>query len=295
MSNERKFTKSQRIQVLLDALSRWGRLNKSQISEHVGQVTEEDFSTEAFNRAILRDLSDLVRDHKIQVEYFSRDGGLIEDYDPDIHKNVFCEWFLAGSEGQITGSGSLKSQNSYFHAPKLLKNDLSILSGNNQADPRHRHIYFQIGSSFLCLKASFEALPFSVVIGRIHGAVQQSEIDSIKKSFGTRACILKVPFPKLSSFKDDKKPGHLLLHFENESTISLTDFNSSNGTVVYKLKVTEADKIRSSGSMMNDFTLTNTWKDIDLNFVNPMKIEGKLSYEAPILVEMGDEFKLLIV
>ncbi len=295
MSDKRKHTKSSRIQVLVDVLSRWGRLDKNQIAAHVGQVLDEDHETEAFNRAILRDLEDLVHDNRIQVEFFTRDGGLIEDYDSEVHKNVRCQWFIAGSEGQISGSGHLKSHNGLFHAPKILKNDLSILTGNSQADPRHRHLYFQIGTSFLCLKASFEGLPFSVVISRIHGPIQLSEIEAVKKGLGSRACILKVPFPKISSYKDGTKPGHLLLEFLNESSISITDFESSNGTVVYKLKISEADKIRTSGAIINDYTLTSTWKEIDLDFVKPIKIQGKLSINVPVLIEMGDEFKLLIV
>lgn len=295
MSEKRKQTKSSRIQVLVDVLSRWGRLNKVQIAEHVGKVIDEDHETEAFTRAILRDLEDLVRDNRIQVEYFSRDRGLIEDYDPAVNKNVYGEWFIAGAEGQISGSGHLKTQNGYFYAPKILKNDLSILTGNSQADPRHRHLYFQVGSSFLCLKASFEAFPFSVVLSRTHGAVNQTEIASIKTKLGARACILKVPFSKVSSYKSGDKPGHLLLEFTNESTIIITDYESSNGTVIYKIKVAEADKIRNSGAIINDYTLTSTWKDINLDFVRPIKVRDNVSFEAPVLLEAGEEFKVLIV
>ncbi|MFP5492775.1 MAG: hypothetical protein ACLGG0_14830 [Bacteriovoracia bacterium] len=279
----------------MDVLGRWGRLDKNQIAEHVGRVLDENFESESFQRAIYRDLDDLVQDNRVQVEYFSRDGALIEDYDPDIHRNVYCQWYIPGTEGQISGSGHLKSHNGLFQAPKLLKSDFSILSGNSQVDPRHRHIYFQIGSAFLCLKASFQALPFSILVSRIHGTIEQKEIDDVRKGFGLRACILKVPFPRLSSFKDDKKPGHLLMEFPSESTVSVIDFNSSNGTFVYKLKFSEADKIRNSGSVMNEYTLTSTWENVDLSFVKPIKITDKATYELPILIDAGNEFKLLIV
>ncbi|MCM2349713.1 MAG: hypothetical protein NDI69_06810 [Bacteriovoracaceae bacterium] len=295
MTEKRKFPKSHRIQVLMDVLSRWGRLDKNQIAEHVGSVLDENFESESFQRAIYRDLEDLVKNNRIQVEYFSRDGGVIEDYDPEVHRNVFCQWYIPGTESQITGSGHLKNHNGLFQAPKLLKNDFSILSGNSQADPRHRHLYFQIGSAFLCIKASFQALPFSLIVSRIHGAIEQKEMDEIKKLFGARASILKVPFPRLSSFKNGIRPGHFLIEFLDESSLTITDFHSSNGTSVYKLKISEADKIRSSGAIMNDYTLTSTWEDVDLSFVKPIKIIEKTTIELPLLLDAGDEFKILVV
>lgn len=295
MSEERKHAKSFRIQILMDVLSRWGRLDKNQIAEHVGRVLDEDFETEAFNRAILRDLADLVKNHRVEVEYFTRDGALLEDYDPDIHKNVFCQWFIPGSEGQVSGSGHIKSLNGYFYAPKVIRNDLSIISGNTQADPRYRHLYFQIGSAFLCIKASFQAFPFSVVLSRTHGSVEKVELDILRQKFGLRGCILKVPFPKLSSFKDEEKPGHLLIEFLNETKISLTDFKTTNGTHIFKLKMSEADKIRSSGAVINDYTITDTWKEIDLDFVKPIKIGENDVFDVPVLIEVASEFKMLIV
>jgi hypothetical protein len=279
----------------MDVLSRWGRLDKNQIAEHVGRVLDEDFQAESFNRAILRDLADLVKNHRIHVEYFTRDGALLDDYDADIHKNVFCQWFIPGSEGQVSGSGHIKSLNGYFYAPKLIRNDLSIISGNTQVDPRYRHLYFQIGSSFLCLKASFQAFPFGIILSRTHGSVGQAELDLIKRKFGIRACLLKVPFAKLSSFKNEEMPGHLFLEFLNESSIKLSDYNSTNGAYVYKLKMSEADKIRSSGAVLNDYTLTNTWKEIDLDFVKPIKINQNDTFDLPVLIEIGAEFKMLIV
>jgi hypothetical protein len=36
--------------------------------------------------------------------------------------------------------------------------------------------------------------------------------------------------------------------------------------------MSEADKIRTSGAILNDFTLTNTWKELDLNLVKPFRI-----------------------
>lgn len=295
MTKDRKHTRAHRVQVIMDIFGSNRRLEKNQIVELVGKKLDEDFETEAFQRAIYRDLAELVHNNRLKVEYFTRDGALIEDYDPDVHKNVYCQWFVSGGEGEVSGSGILKNHNGLFHAPKILKDDFSILSGNSHTDPKHRQIYFQIGHSFLCIKVSFQAFPFSIIISRVHGAIEQRELDQIKKSLGIRACILKVPFPKLSSFKDSNKLGHFLIEFHNESSIAITDFNSSNGTYVYKIKPSDADKIRTSGAIMNDYTLTSTWVNVDMSFEKPMKVTNKTGFELPVLINAGNEFKLLVV
>lgn len=291
----RRSTQTQRIRVVMDVLERWGRMDKNQITSLVASQIDENPESEAFERAIYRDLKDLVEDQRVQVDYFSRDGALIDDYDPDVHKNVYCQWYLSGSEGLVSGSGHLNSLNGIFHAPKLIKNDISIITGNSQADPRHRQIFFQIGETFISIKVSFQALPFKIVVSRIHGELTKREIDKVTKEFGLRACILKLPFPKLSSFKENGKSGHFLIEFESENSLAITDLESSNGTFIYKLTFAEADKVRQSGAKMNQETLTSTWDRIDINFLKPVKINNKMNFEIPSLVDAGGDFKCLVV
>lgn len=295
MSDKRKKPKSFRIQVLLDVLERWGRLDKASICSKVGNSLDEDPESESFQRAIYRDLEDLVTDAKIAVDYFTRDGALIEDYDPSVHKNVSCQWFIPSAEGKISGSGKLETLNSLIYVPKILKNDLSIIDGKTEANPRHHHFYFQVGSSFLCLKISFEALPVSIVISRIHGDINLIEIEEIKAKLGLRTVILKVPFASLSSFKSNNQFGHAQIKIINQNEFEIIDFSSTNGSRVYKLTTSEADSIREKASKLDDHTLTSTWKDIDPNFVKPNNIDDNMKFKNPSLVELGDNFKILVV
>lgn len=295
MSDKRKKPKSFRIQVLLDVLERWGRLDKNAICSKVAQAIDENADSESFQRAIYRDLEDLVADAKIAVEYFTRDGALIEEYDSDIHKNVACQWFIPSAEGKISGSGKLESLNSLIYVPKILKNDLSIIDGKVEANPRHLHLYFQIGASFLCLKISFEALPISILFSRIHGDITQTEIEDTKKKIGLRTVIFKVPFASLSSYKQGTSLAHALLKIHNENEIEIIDYNSTNGSRVYKLTSAEADRIREKAAKLDENTMTSTWKDIDPNLVKPTDIKESFKFKAPALAELGDNFKLLIV
>jgi hypothetical protein len=295
MNDKRKKPKSFRIQVLLDVLERWGRLDKNAICSKVAQSIDENADSESFQRAIYRDLEDLVTDAKIAVEYFTRDGALIEDYDSDVHKNVSCQWFIPSAEGKISGSGKLESLNSLIYVPKILKNDLSIIDGKIEANPRHLHLYFQIGANFLCLKISFEALPISILFSRIHGEITYKEIEEIKNKMGLRTIILKIPFASLSSFKTNTQAGHALFKINNENEIEITDYNSSNGSRIYKLTTSEADRIREKASRLDDMTMTSTWKEIDPNLVKPSEVKGTLKFKSPTLVEIGDNFKILVV
>lgn len=294
MSDKRKKPKSFRIQVLLDVLERWGRLDKTSICSKVGNALDEDPVSESFQRAIYRDLEDLVTDLKISVDYFTRDGALIEDYDSSIHKNVSCQWYIPSSEGKISGSGKLENLNSLIYVPKILKNDLSIIDGKVEVNPRHHHFYFQVGSSFMCLKISFEALPVSIVISRIHGDILLTEIEEIKNRLGLRTVILKVPFASLSSFKSSTQLGHAQIKIINHNEFELIDFSSTNGSRIYKLTTSEADNIREKASRIDDLTMTSTWKDIDPEFVKPNDIEGNSKFKNPSLIELGENFKILV-
>lgn len=295
MNDKRKKPKSFRIQVLLDVLERWGRLDRNSICTKVGNTLDEDPESESFQRAIYRDLEDLVTELKIAVDYFTRDGAKIDDYDPAIHKNVTCQWYIPSAEGKISGSGKLENLNCLIYVPKVLKNDLSIIDGKTEANPRHHHFYFQVGSSFLCLKVSFEALPISIVISRIHGDISIAEIDELKTKLGLRTVLLKVPFASLSSYKSSTQVGHAQIKILNQNEFEIIDYASTNGSRAYKLTTAEADKIREKASTLEDHTLTSTWKDIDPNFVKPNNIEVSMKLKNPSLLEFGDNFKILVV
>lgn len=297
MSEKRKVPKSFRMQAVLDRLERYGRQDKNAICIHVAQKTDEDQESDSFIRAIYRDLEDLVRSGKILVEYFARDGALLEDYDPDIHKNVSCQWFIPEVEGQITGGLYLKKLNGLLYAPNLLKNEMSILSYASDPDPKHRHIYFQIGSQFLCLKANRDAIDFGMAISRTHGNISSNEINEVKKVFGSRSLILKLPIAKLSSYKPNEKICNSHIRFLNSSEVEFENLGASNKIILYKLTMNEADEIKRKGDKINEQTATTSWV-LTSNFKaipEELKENCKVKMKCPLLIEFGETFHILIM
>ena len=295
MNEKRKHTKTHRIQVLLDILTRWGRLDKNQICLHLGNNLGENSESESFQRAVYRDLEDLVQDSRIAVDYFGRDGVLIEDYDSTVHKNISCQWFLPEAEGQITGGGNLKKMNGLVYVPKLMKNDFGIIGGNSHPDPRHRHFYFQVGHQFLCLKASFEAFPFSIAVSRTNGEISPFEIEEVKKKLGSRTIILKFPDPTLSSYKAELRQFHCLITMNNESELEILDSGTPNGTCAFQLTPTEADGIREQGAKLGEQTITSTWNNLNNFLVRPEAVTITLRLKPPALVDVGGGFKVLVI
>lgn len=291
----KKATKTIRIQALLDLLGRWGRLDKTAITHHLENLLSESFSNPAGARAIYRDLQDLVEDGRIAVDYYTRDGVLIEDYDPDKHKNVSCFWYIPSQEGMVPGAGVLETLNSSLYVPNLLKNDVSLQSGSSQPDPRNRHIYFLIGTTYLCLKISFNAFPFKIIVSRTHGNLTNEEIECVANNFGKRCMILKLPYPKLSSYKSVDKLGHCILKFDTEEEFRVEDFKSTNGTILFPLKTSEADKLRSKGALLSHTTLTSTLKEFDPTQKHATRIDEEASSKQPAIIELSDECFMLII
>lgn len=290
-----RITKSMRIQVLLDVLSRWGRLDKQSICHHLSTILQEDFNSQAGSRAVYRDLDELVNQGKISVDYYTRDGVHIDEYDPAKHKNVSCFWYIPSAEGLVPGSGILKTLGCLLYVSRILKNEISVIHGKSQPDPRNLHLYFICSGSFVCIKIATDALPFSIVISRTHGEITDKEIDSVQKSHGQRFVILKIPDAKLSSFKGPSDLGHAVLRFESKEKISVEDLGSTNGNVLYRLKLDEADHLREYASQIENLTLNKTWNDIDINLVSPLKVQGTSNIVSPFLLEAGGSFKILAI
>lgn len=295
MNDKRKNPKSHRIQIVLDVLERFGRSNRDSILLRVANSLDENKDSESFQRAIYRDLEDLEVRGEIKADYFHRDGSLIDDFDPDSHKNYYKEWFIPSAEGKISGAGNLEKLNGLIYVPKILKNEFAIVEGQHSPDPKHRHLYFQIGSKFICLKGTFDAIEFTIALSRIHGDILSTEIDEIEKSLGKRTIILKVPYSKLSSYKPKSQLANNLIRVSNNSEFELINKGSKNPLIVYQLTTKEADELRSRGAMLDEETMTSTWRSLRNSMAMPNEVKDSEKFKVPALLEIADNFKVLII
>lgn len=295
MSEKRNTTKAFRIPIIIDYLKRSGPADKDQIFSHVSQKIDEDASTESFQRAIYRDLEDLVTKTLISAQYFRRDGTPIDDYDPEVHKNVMAKWFIETEEGKITGAGHLEKANGLIYVPPVVKNEFAIVTGQSTPGPKYRHVYFQVGNKFLCLKTSLDAIEYKLALSRTHGDISLNEINEVKARLGTRTAILKLPFAKLSSYKPEVKICHTQIKLLENSEVEVEDFGSINGVMVYQLTMNEADEMRCKGETINEETVTSAWM-MSSNFkATPQEVKNKIKLKCPLLIEIGGTCHILIM
>lgn len=297
-------TKSQRIESLRKILERWGRLNKAQVDSHLANQLNLD--VESVSRTVYRDLEELVNNNEVRPHYFTRDGVLIEEFDPEIHKNTYCEWSLIGSESQIVGQDILKENGALLLASERLNKYLKVDSGITSVDFKTLHIFFNIPNHFLCLKISKEMLPMTLVVGRLLAKIEnpQNVFKEIEKKFGKRTLLLSLPFASVSSFKiEEKQCGHAALSFDIAGEASageeiiITDLNSKNKTYFCKLSQIEADLVRKKGIEINQKTISEGWLHLnksDLN-IKKIEVENNVKIQSPCLVFVSEQIPVLLV
>lgn len=297
-------SKSLRIDQLRKVLARWGRLNKQQIDQYLSAHLNLD--KDSVSRTLARDLEELERNHEVQKYYFTRDGHPIEEFDPEIHKNTYCEWTLVGSESQILGQDILKANGAKLLVSDRLSKVLKIESGDARIDLNGVHIFFNIPNHYLSLRIVKDALPVTVVVGRIpSGSTNSQEIlGKLEDVFGKRVVMLSLPYASISSFKlEGGQLGHAVIHLAPASSIAdsylvaVSDLKAKNKTYYCKLSQIEADLVRKNGASSIDKTLTEGWGAIrksDFN-VKYSEVVGEVTLQNPSLIFCSEQIPLLIV
>jgi flavodoxin len=304
---KKNYTRAYRVQVVMDVLKQWGKLDTQQVCEHVGNNLGEDI-TEAFKKAILRDLNYQKEKNKLSVEYHARDGGEIEDYDQEIHKNVKCLWQIFGDDNNIQGGGLLDRAGCQIHVDKSLMDD--VLVGHSKIDlkPERIHFIFVISGVLCCLKISKNAMPFNIIFSRTNEKIQEEERERLISVFGKRIIILKIPDHRISSYKKNAAIGHC--HFSTKKTqnnkisseknfelnFEIKDLDSTNGTKIYKLDLEYALSVFDHWKKsQEELTLDETWKYIDSDAFKPIKLNSSQDFRIPLMMELGGSFRVLVL
>lgn len=296
-------SKFQRVEALKSVLARWGRLNKSQIDERVASAL--DCSSESLERSLYRDLEDLEAINEVVVLRYGADGQLLEDYNPEIHRNITCEWALKEFETAVLGGGILKDSNiSFLAAPRLTRAfQVNLLSTQAPADSIH--LIFQPDQRSYRLSLAKDALPAKIMIGRVQERKQAQESHQfIQEVFGKRSCCLLVPFPSVSKIKKEDQLGHVLFEFAEPGHVLVHDMKSKNGIQIFKLTHEQANAHISALSTRKELTHTDGFGPFglgsDLN-VSQEKIQAEpltsgqiLRVKIPVLIQVSRAFHILL-
>ena len=284
-------TKFERIEALREVLTRWGKLNKPEIDERVSsklgcQATD-------ISRALYRDLEDLERLGQITTTHFTRDGRAVENYDPEIHKNTFCEWSIPKENASIRGSKRIRDNHIGIKVSSRLSGSVSIGEGQlSDTNCSSVCFYFSVGGLSHNLIVKAEALPFQVYIGRGENfkiTTLSSEEESV---FGKRAILFSFPLPGVSSFKGLTKSGHALLSFENMKEVKILDLSSKNGTFYLNLNKLQSEQIVRNISSGAKATSTHALISNERDF---KKAQSTTPHVLPLPLQIFFSFELTII
>lgn len=287
--------KDRRKRLMLELLERWGRLDIDQIVEHLGAKVE--INSHTIRRTLYRDLNELVEEGLITDIRYSRDGTLLEEFDPNIHKNATCEWALRGSENTLTGQAILHEAGGHIGASSRLRSGVLLAEGVGTVLESKLNCFFSFGTKFLCLRCDLEVLPMHILVSRKNPSQPDEEHHRMEEHFGKRLIVLNIPVPSLSSIKSGKKSGHVLITLEGPNRAQVTDLGSTNGTQVAEVKLATVRTIIKTGQLLGTKTLKDPMLIMEGLMTEWTNIQAFTPTEAllPSLVRLSDAFGMMLV
>jgi hypothetical protein len=285
----------ERLDLILEILKNGDHLETSVIAERLANRFKENVEDPAFRRSVHRDLQELNRRDEVNVDFYDRNGCLIEDYDntdtKNIRRNLVCRWFINDVKQDFEGKKLLDSRHVSFWVPELLFEGIKVISGDSMPNKEHKAFYFLVSNQYLRIEIHQEFLPFTLLISRQTDEIRQSEKDFIaKKSSNHNYGILKIPYPELSAYKNQEKPGHALVKFINEIEVQIQDFESSNGSFAFPSPLTP-EQVKKT---IESHNMSKTLKKLDKHPEKPEKIENKHFATLPALFEFGVDLFLIV-
>jgi hypothetical protein len=221
-------SKTKRIQALIEILDRWGSLDKSEITNRVAALLAVE--PESIERAIYRDLEELVSDLRIKVFSRSAAGRIVEETAMDSNNRYKNYWYTEKhSPFDVLGIGGVRKLGGDIFATQNLLEGLQIFQVSSKVIDELRHmILFKIGSVSFGVKFLPSILPFAFVISRNTG-ISQDVFEKMVKELSGRLCVLLLPDADLTSIKSGNYMGHCLVQF-GEREVNIYDDSSTNGT-----------------------------------------------------------------
>ena len=227
------------------------------------------------------------------LSLIAKECTMIENYDPEVHKNTIGKWFLHGSENKLRSEGLINELGGKIFVSKSIRDDISIQNGTQRPRAQNRYLYFVLGHKYFCLEVSFQALPISIFISRENGDITPAEEKEVEAK-NRRFVILKLPYHGLSSYKSQSRLSHALINLCPDGEFKIEDYNSKNGTSVSPITIKEADKVREGLEILGDTTFSDTKESIKLENLEQIPIKELETLQIPSIVKLGSDVNFLI-
>ncbi|MBK9038934.1 MAG: hypothetical protein IPL83_07215 [Bdellovibrionales bacterium] len=282
-------SKTKRIQALIEVLDRWGSLDKGEITSRVAALLAVE--PESIERAIYRDLEELVSNLRIKVFSRSAAGSIVDETELDGDKPYKNYWYTEKhSPFDILGVGGVRKLGGNVLATQNLLEGLQVFQVSSRSiDNLSQMILFKIGSVSFGLKYLSSLIPFSFVVSR-NTSIAQSEFEEMKRELSGRLCVLLLPDADLTSIKSGNYMGHCMIRF-SEKEVRICDESSTNGTFLAKGTV-------SKDRVIFDFIDNGrTRKPLELASTEVFKRidhKGLLIKDFPRYIKLADKSLLLI-
>lgn len=192
-------SKSDRMHAIVDLLNRAGMLEKQEISARI--ASHFDIEPETIDRALYRDLNELVDSGKIKV--CSKDSiGRIVNPEIDEVKNFKNYWYTEKhSPFEITGIGFLKEHGFNLLLHPSLQEYIKCVS-TNDFSKLTSDIIIPTRKSYLGITISPDIIPLNLFLTRAEELTDSFKEEFFKK-IGKRSVILQIPNNWFSRFQGD--------------------------------------------------------------------------------------------
>lgn len=227
----------------------------------------------------LRHIEQLVDEAKIQYK-------LVDN------KRVY---FIEEFQHPIQGGLIINNLGGSIYAPKLLLFfDIKVDRGQREfRDKNKLHLFFEFNSTNICLSIHKDAVPFNIHISRRKGETISDQVVTV---CGPRTIVLELPVPTISSFKEDKLTGHLLLKFKSQKDIVVQDLEATNPAEIISIIDLSLETFSREISIISNATVRN---DIDQRSpkvtgrTQLRKLEEK-ALELPAMIQMSIDSSVAI-
>lgn len=285
----------ERLDLILDILRNGDHLETGVISERLASRIKENAEDPSFRRSVHRDLQELNRRDKVNVDFYDRNGQLLDDYDSSDTKskkrNLVCKWFISSGAEEYQGKKLIESKQVTFWIPESQCEGVKVSIGDSNSAEGSKGIYFLVANQYLRVEIQSNLLPFNLLISRQTNEIRQSEKDYISKQSNSEFFgILKIPYPELSAYRNQEKPGHAILKIVDKNKIQIQDFGSSNGSFAFPSPLTP-EQVKKT---IESHNMTKTLRKMDNYPGNPEKIENIKQATLPALLELGVNLFLIV-